>query len=422
MAAKKSDDVQPANPPIAYMAVPRPWLIVLTVVIVIPWIAVAAIWLKPEAKTGNNTESSIQVKNARSGKWGDLLLTPIIISPPMELVFTDWGFMRRPTWFFPNADTAMVAQILQSAGVAADDVARLCAEARSEPRISGVVLTPDPDWVRGLNPEARTHIYHVLAGSGLNADQMQAFRFLGTSSDEWFGNMVSPHTRKIIEPLLYRDGACMLFSDIELVRNEIGGDEEMRRLGKALFRQPTVIARLFINPGADVDKMVEYWGRGGRRTEIRPLIESVAGGGYGRFIDVVHLLPPFARDRLYSYPQLSAEDLDKPVVVNCLWTSLNFFSETPNNRFLDANIALKTLKDDYFIVESDYELGDIIAFLDEKGDLFHVAVYIADDLVFSKNGISAMAPWTLMPLDDVKSYYGWRSENPRLMVHRRKDL
>ena len=66
--------------------------------------------------------------------------------------------------------------------------------------------------------------------------------------------------------------------------------------------------------------------------------------------------------------------------------------------------------------------GDIVAFLDGEGNLFHTVVYIADDLVFSKNGVSAMAPWTLMQLDDVKSYYRGRSENPRLIVHRRKDF
>lgn len=33
-----------------------------------------------------------------------------------------------------------------------------------------------------------------------------------------------------------------------------------------------------------------------------------------------------------------------------------------------------------------------------------------------------MAPWTLMPLEDVKGYYRWRSERPRLIVHRRRDF
>jgi hypothetical protein len=173
-------------------------------------------------------------------------------------------------------------------------------------------------------------------------------------------------------------------------------------------------------PG-DLDSLVEYWGRGGRRTEIRPLLESIARGE-SEMVDVVHLLPPFARDRLYSYPQPSVADLDRPTVANCLWTALNFFSSLPDDRFLDDAVALRTLREDYFVVEGELELGDIIAFVDESGNLFHVVVQIADNLVFSKNGVSAMAPWTLMPLEDVKGYYRWRSERPRLIVHRRRDL
>ena len=52
----------------------------------------------------------------------------------------------------------------------------------------------------------------------------------------------------------------------------------------------------------------------------------------------------------------------------------------------------------------------------------HVAVYVADDLVFTKNGTSPVAPWTIMPLDRVKDYYRNQSENPRLIYHRRNDL
>jgi hypothetical protein len=189
-----------------------------------------------------------------------------------------------------------------------------------------------------------------------------------------------------------------------------------------ILRQPTVIARLSIEPATNLDMLVEYWGRGGRRTEIRPLLESVAGGGTNRSIDVIYLLPQFAQNHLYSYPELSAADLNKPAVVNCLWISLNFFLEKPDNRFLDTAVALKTLKEDYFIVETDFELGDTVAFLDDQGNIFHAAVYIADNLVFSKNGVSAMAPWTLISINDLKGYYRRHSENPRLIVHRRKNL
>jgi hypothetical protein len=393
------------------------------IVLIVPSILLAILWLRPVSKAGVNINDATTVTTARVGKWGEMALVSIVISPPTELVITDFGFMRRPTWFFPNTNADKVAQMLQSAGVSDADVARLLTEARSEPRIAGFVLTPDSAWVRALTSETRARIYHMLARSELNADQAQAFRYPIGRAEPWIDwSLVSPRTRQLVEPLIYQDDGYMMFSDIELVREEIGSNDEMRMLSKALFRQPTVLALLSVDRTANLDALVEYWGRGGRRSEIRPLIESVAGGGSARFIDISHLLPPFAQNHLYSYPELSVKDLNKPTVVNCLWSSLNFFSLKPDDRFLDAAVALKALKEDYFVVEGDFELGDIVAFLDEEGDIFHAVVYIADNLAFSKNGISAMSPWTLLSIDDVKGYYRWRSENPRLIVHRRKNF
>ena len=103
-------------------------------------------------------------------------------------------------------------------------------------------------------------------------------------------------------------------------------------------------------------------------------------------------------------------------------SSLNFFSLEPDDRYLDVNNAIAALRTGYHIVESNYQLGDIIAFLDNEGDMFHVVVYIADDLVFTKNGTSPVSPWTLMPLQRVKDYYRTHTENPRLIYHRRNDF
>src|SRR3970282_1446691 len=70
------------------------------------------------------------------GPWGRLTLVPIVISPPPELVSTDWGGARRPTWFFPGVNADQVVQMLQAAGVPAGEAARFRSEARSEPRIA----------------------------------------------------------------------------------------------------------------------------------------------------------------------------------------------------------------------------------------------------------------------------------------------
>jgi hypothetical protein len=421
MALKKSENKKPAQAAVPYIAIPKPWLIAILGVLILPWLIVTAVWLKSNGFASR--EGTADVTHASKGRWGELTLIPIVISPPMELVFTDWGFMHRPAWFFPGVNADAAIRILQTAGVSAADAASLRQKSQFEPRINGVIVMPDPSWVRTLTPQTRAGIYNMLAKNELNSDQMQAFRFRGSNPDSWIGaGRVSARTKQLVEPLIYRDGTYMLFSDIELIRPEIGSEEELRRLGKALFRQPTVIAHLAVPKNEDLAALVEYWGRGGRRTDIRPLLESVSEEGPDQTIDIHYLLPPFAQQHLYTYPKLSAGDLDRPSVVNCLWTVLNFFNQEPNDRFLDGDTALRTLKEDYFVVEGDFELGDIVAFLDEQGDLFHAAVYIADDLLFTKNGLSAMAPWTLASMEDVKGYYKWRSENPRILFHRRKDF
>jgi hypothetical protein len=136
----------------------------------------------------------------------------------------------------------------------------------------------------------------------------------------------------------------------------------------------------------------------------------------------VHLLPGLARTFLYRYPKLTAADYDRPVIANCFWTALNFFLPQPDDRFLDVAYALAKLKTDYYIVQAGFQLGDIIAFLDADDRIFHVVVHLADNLVLTKNGVSPMAPWIILPLEQVKGFYRSRSAEPRLIYHRRKDL
>jgi hypothetical protein len=60
--------------------------------------------------------------------------------------------------------------------------------------------------------------------------------------------------------------------------------------------------------------------------------------------------------------------------------------------------------------------------VDERGNIFHAVNYLADDLVFTKNGVSPLAPWVILPLDTVIDYYRTRSEKPKLLYHRRKEF
>ena len=406
------------------VTVPRTWLIGLPLVMIVPWLVVAALyWRAQPAADAAAIGEAGPATPASAGPWGTLRITPIIVSPPMEYVGERWG---RPEdhglWFFPDTTPEWLDQFLSSSGLPPEHVARLKGSARLEPRIRGIVVSPDLETVQAMPAAARATIYRQLGRSGLNFDQANPFKFYGTAADEWFrASMISPATRALVEPLIYRDREFLHFADARLVHERITEAAELRRLAKVLLRQSTMLVELNVADPAGVAALAEYWGRGGRSTDVRPVLESIASTG-NHSIDIVHLLPSFARNRLYRYPQPSTADEGKPLLANCLWTALNFFRPVPDDRFLDVEVALKTLREDYFVVEGEYQLGDIIGFVDAEGDLFHVAVYIADDLVFTKNGTSPVTPWTIMPLARVAGYYHLKSEDPRLIYHRRKDF
>ena len=132
------------------------------------------------------------------------------------------------------------------------------ATARKDPGINGVVITPGADLVRGLPPGVREELYGRLAGSALNADQVHAFRYPGEAVEAWLGSsLISPATRRFIEPLIYWHGRHMYVADTELVRLQISDPEELRRLAKALLHQKTSRVRLLVPILAEVPRARE---------------------------------------------------------------------------------------------------------------------------------------------------------------------
>jgi hypothetical protein len=398
--------------------VPRSLLVVHAVLLVLPWLVIAR---EVMPRTGRPPRGSAErgiagrdspehdagrpITRGRRGVWGQLELAPIAISPPLEYIPDDPEPPASIDWYFPNTAQDDVERFLLGAGVGPAQVERLMGTAKAEARIAGVVLTPDRDIVLGLAPQARAHVYMRLAASELNPWQQHAFRFYG-HPDEWLAaSLASSDTLKRVRPLLYAHEGFRYFADAPFVREQVREPLERRRLSKLLLRESTFLLRLRLEEGANINEIAEYWGRGGRRTDIRPLLESVAAIGAERSIDAAHLLPIFARRHLYRYPSISAAELQSGLFPNCFWTALNFFNDPPDDRYFDVRTVMATLKRDYYAIHDNQQLGDIALFQDEHDTLYHAAVYLADGLVFAKNGKSALAPWTIVPLERIKGYY-----------------
>jgi hypothetical protein len=362
-------------------------------------------------------------QQAKEPAWGTVDARSLMISPPAEYVPRDDGPIQAERWHFPGFTPDRLSAFLGAAGFSADDAAYLLKAATPDTAMPGLDVVPGSDFIRRIAPNVRARLYAELAKSPANFDQASAYYFHGDSIDAWLGtDVVSPKTRALVDPLVYRIGDFLYLADIEVVREAMGGGADFQNLVRRLLRQPATFVSLSVDDVDDLDEVVEYWGRGGRQTDIRPLLESIADAGASQTINLSELLPELPRRLLYRYPKVTMADLAKPQLANCFWTALNFFNDEPDDRFLDVEVAMNAIRNDYFLVHDRLQLGDIAVFSSHEMNVFHVAVYLARGLVFTKNGAFSLAPWTILPIDELKGPYVGHAGDWVVTYYRRKGL
>jgi hypothetical protein len=285
----------------------------------------------------------------------------------------------------------------------------------------GVVVSPPRKLVMELSPAARAEIYDVLASCPLNVAQQTPEVFKPELIDERIESSgLDATTVGLFRNLLYPRQGRLLFSDTEAVLGTLRNGADRKRFHEMVHRKATYLVQLNIDKDSDIDAMVAYWTYPGRPKGLRTLFESLARVPGGSSLDIAHLLPPFARQHLYTFPD--------PAPVNsiaerrdCLWTSFNFFSDAPDDRFIDPSYATGVISRDYRQI-SVPRFGDLAVLTDEHGSSVHFAVYLADNLVFTKNGAHQMQPWMLMTLSDVVTFYSITRPRPlNVRYLRRKD-
>ena len=90
---------------------------------------------------------------------------------------------------------------------------------------------------------------------------------------------------------------------------------------------------------------------------------------------------------------------------DCHWTSLNYFNETPDPKMSDSDYASRYISDNYYQIAKPGVPGDLVLLLNPQDQVIHSSVYIADDVVYTKNGINYAQPWILMKIDDMQGSY-----------------
>ncbi|HYF34885.1 MAG TPA: hypothetical protein VD994_06290, partial [Prosthecobacter sp.] len=205
--------------------------------------------------------------------------------------------------------------------------------------------------------------------------------------------------------LSYHRGKTLAFSDVPTLISKATSDSEVQFIKKKLTRTRTLIARLELDAMSDVPELLNYWSTGLnlRRKELEPLMTTTAALPGTQLLDILHLLPGLPRKLLYTFP--GDEFLTHSRLPDCHWTTLNFFNYSAQDYYLDTRLAASSILENFVPVKPPYRFGDVLMFMDGKGNAFHSCVYIADELVYSKNGSNPLLPWMLIELSDLAQMY-----------------
>ena len=425
-------------------------LAVVAVVVILPWLVIASLLASRNAASGNSkssrafdTASQADASNqaassttvadpqpqewvaGKKGPWGQIDSMVFAIDLPDEFVFVPPADQPPVRWSFPGYSKEKVLATLRSVGLPEDEVKKLDGSAKWTIDDGIAAVEPGDPLILSLVPEVRSKLYAILVTFPQNARQIDPIWFR-TGMVDWRldDSGLAPESIALLKRLLYAQGEnALLFADFEPALRSLPSDAERRLFMKVVSRKRAVLARLRLDPDSDVEKISQYWGIGGRRKDVFPFLDALHRVEKGCMLNVICLLPNFPRDHLYTHPFASADD--KSVKQDCFWSAFNFFSDSPDNRFNDMGYVREVLDRDYYAIQEPSQLGDLMFLTSGGKTVIHVATYVADDLVFTKNGEDFRQPWVLMHMADMMETYAVKYPNSGVLkpqFYRKKTL
>lgn len=360
-----------------------------------PWL-VRSVWGTAEGRIGS-------VYALPAGPWGELTAQPVLIEAPASRLSPNFR-LGDGRWYFRAAHPGEVGQQLRSAGLPAPDVALLLSTVQAvEDRPGLWAARPSAESVLGMRPEVRTALYEKLSAIPENLPQHEPFRITDIYVDDWLeAGEVPPEAIAQVKSLMWRRGNALLFSDYNAVADTVSSPAVKMALLRQLTRKASLVIKLKVPARGDVAPLAQYWGFGGRMDKVSPLLRSLAQSGGGE-LDVANLLPPFARQRLYRFPDpLPGSELGP----GCHWSAFNFFNTGPTDESLHTPEGVEeVLRHNYVSATGEPRFGDIILLTLPDGSSIHSAIYIADGIVFTKNGPSLATPYLFSTMEDMLAFY-----------------
>jgi len=351
----------------------------------------------------------------RPGPWGEIKAQPILIEAPSSLLSVNFR-LGDGRWYFRERTPEEVSVFLRDAGLTAEQIVQVTARLqRVEGRENYFAAVPPENVVRALSPGVRSTLYDRLAAVPENFAQAEPFRTTDLHLDAWLdADKLPPELVGEVRGLMWRRGSGLFFSDYNIVADKIASPAEKLELLRQLTHKSSVVLTLEVPTEDRVGQLVDYYGVVGRRDKVEPILRAMAEAGGGT-VGLATMLPAFARSRLYRFPEaLPGSDLSP----DCHWTTFNFFKQgAPDDTLTSVEGIEKVLRERYDAVKGEPRFGDVVLLTLPDGSSIHSATYIADDIVFTKNGPSMAAPFVFSTIADMLAFYP-NSESIRLAYYR----
>ncbi len=365
-------------------------------------------------------DPSPSVKKARPGPWGDLEYWEIWLEPPTQLVLSAGYLAESGHWRLPHQDEPSMRQFFLTHGLTSEEVDSLLTPDRITEARKWIEIDPPAALVESLSRERRTRLYHALGKWDYNRFMSKPFSLGGDTVGSLAGagrHGIPESVISYADRLIYRSGPQWVLTDYPLVLKQMPAMQTRLDFTKVLMRARSLMVRLKITPESDLEQLRRYWSAGKRNRDMLPILDAVASTSDVEYLDLVHLLPPMPRKYLYAYARASmAVGDDFP---DCFWTSFNFLEPEASDRNLDFPVG-RLIGTRWLEVKPPLRFGDMI--IVEKisdREALHACTYIADDLVFSKNGLSLLRPFVIEDLDSVlKGYLDPQTTMVRYFRHR----
>lgn len=345
-----------------------------------------------------------QTSLSEKGPWGQLEYFEALLEAPIDLVKANQPSSVRTRWFFGKMEPDAVVRLLTDLNPSKEILEALTDKDRWIVDRNGVTIFPRVKDIEELPTEFRAALYRKLSTWQENTYHLEPEIVYGGSVRKWFeGFEVSEEALAFIEKTTYGSGHNQLFADTPALLSLVKYNDERIRILRAFSRTPTLVAKLLLS-SATTEDLTAYWNKGMRFKDTSTFLASMKRYGDLKKLDLVHLLPANIRKILFTFPNSS--QTRSGYLPDCHWTSLNFFNPEPLERLSDPPQATAYTLENFTKVLPPYELGDVLFFTDvQTGDAYHSCAYVADDIVFTKNGRSPLQPWVLMKLDQVKNLY-----------------